>query len=120
MPVVGLVQAVAALRPALRNARRRKKAEPELLRAIESATGQRVELRLKFNACRTHDFRAGAVSGCGWLSRATLARVRTDGIGDTGSAHLFLADRRMASLRRLDKRCTKHACETPAPGDPRR
>lgn len=102
---VALILALAALRRDLANGRTWKKAEPEVCRAIEEVTGQRVEHRMMLNASMTEDFSPRNVF---WLflafTRDYVILVQRDWDDDGGdTAPQRLAARRDASLRREGK-----------------
>ncbi|WP_418982376.1 hypothetical protein [Alistipes sp.] len=113
-----LVWVVLAIRKARTNTRKWNKAEPGIIREIETVTGQQVECKLKLNASRTADFTANRVFWI-WLActRDHLVLVHPDQVGDTGSAHLFVTSRKDASVRLLEKRFAELEIQAPDAGE---
>lgn len=105
LALVLLIGAISMLGKAIGNQRKWKAGEPELIRDVEKAVGQKIVDKIVLNASRTMDFSVGK-GFLVWLAFTSeyVVLVHRDELADNGGeGHIFVYERKNAGIRPLKK-----------------
>ena len=119
LAVAAVVLAVMALTRDLRNASAWKQDEPEIRRAVERTTQQRIEEKMMLNASMSDEFSPRTIFWL-WLgfTSSYVVLVQRDQPAGEDEARTVLCERKSVTFRRTGKRFAELSLLDPEGGEP--